>query len=62
MSRNEENIVNSIYKKVEEKGLMNEFYTQLNKMSTQPKHKWKSTSDKWEYALYRINGGKSKDK
>ena len=47
---------------MEEKGLLNEFYTQLNKMSTQSKHKWKSTSDKWEYALYRVDGGKSKDK
>lgn len=62
MSRNEENIIYNIYTEIESKGKKDEFFQQLNKMDKQTKHRFKSVKDKWEYALYRINGGEPKDK
>jgi len=45
-----------IYDRIEEKGLKNEFYEQLEKMKQQEKHKYKSVKDLWEYAYKRIIG------
>jgi hypothetical protein len=45
-----------IYNQVEEKGLKEEFYKQLDKMKHQDKHKYKSVKDLWEYAYKRIIG------
>jgi hypothetical protein len=49
-----------VYYEVEEKGLKDEFHKQLYKMKFQKKHRHKSVRENWEYALYRIKGGKSK--
>jgi hypothetical protein len=45
-----------IYEQVEEKGLRDQFYEQLDKMKQQDKHKYKSVKDLWEYAYRRITG------
>ena len=45
-----------IYNQVEEKGLKDEFYKQLDKMKQQDKHRYKSVKDHWEYAYRRIIG------
>ena len=46
-----------VYYEVENKGLKSEFNTQIDKMKSQDKHKYKSLKEKWEYALYRVKGG-----
>ena len=43
-----------IHTEVTKSGLWVEFNKQLKKMSSQEKHKWKTPSEKWEYALKRI--------
>lgn len=50
-----------VYYEVEKKGLNEEFHRQLHKMKSQSKHRHKSMKEKYEYALYRIKGGKSKE-
>ena len=49
-----------IHNIVVEEGLQKKFDIQLQKMSLQKKHK--SVKEKWDYALYRIKGGKSIEK
>ena len=51
-----------IYQIVDEEGLKPLFDMQLKKMAGQKKHKYKSVKEKWDYALYRIKGGKSVEK
>jgi len=51
-----------IHNIVVEEGLQNKFDIQLQKMSLQEKHRFKSVKEKWDYALYRIKGGKSIEK
>ena len=51
-----------IHNIVVEEGLQKKFDIQLQKMSLQKKHKFKSVKEKWDYALYRIKGGKSIEK
>ena len=54
MSSQTENILMEVYQEVEKNNLREKFNKQLTKMSTQPKHKWKSISEKYEYTLMRI--------
>ena len=51
-----------IYQIVDEEGLKPLFDIQFKKMAGQKKHKYKSVKEKWDYALYRIKGGKSVEK
>tara|TARA_R110002073_G_scaffold327811_1_gene508661 strand:- start:397 stop:561 length:165 start_codon:yes stop_codon:yes gene_type:complete len=50
-----------IYLEVEKKGIKNKFEEQCKKMQSQEKHKHKTVAEKWEYALYRVRGGVSKE-
>ena len=61
MSRNTEDTLYEIHTEVTQSGLRDKFDKQLKKMSKQPKHKWKTVCEKWEYALKRIkeDNGKS---
>ena len=43
-----------IHSSIEEKGLQNEFQSQIQKMLTQDKHKHKSTKEMWEYAHHKV--------
>ena len=60
MGINTEDILYEVYNEVNNKGLRPQFEKQLSKMKDQDKHKYKTVSERWEYALYRIKGGKSK--
>ena len=52
-----EDILNEVYEEVQNNGMREDFDEQINKMRHQEKHKFKTVSEKWEYALYRIKGG-----
>jgi len=54
MTRQQEDTMFEIHTEVTKSGLWGEFNKQLKKMSSQEKHKWKTPSEKWEYALKRI--------
>ena len=54
MSSQTEDTMYEIHTEVTQSGLRDKFDKQLKKMSTQPKHKWKTVCEKWEYALKRI--------
>ena len=54
MTSQDEYILNEIHTEVTQSKLWPKFNAQLKKMSTQPKHKWKSPAERWEYALNRI--------
>ena len=54
MSSQVEDTLYAIHTEVTQSGLKSKFDKQLKKMSTQPKHKWKTICEKWEYALKRI--------
>ena len=54
-----EDAIMDIFLEIENMGLEEKFYQQLSKMKSQNKHKYKSVKDNWEYALYRVKGGKS---
>mgnify|MGYP003136754345 CR=1 FL=1 len=54
MSRQTEDTMYEIHTELTESGLWPKFNKQLKKMSTQPKHKWKTAVERWEYALNRI--------
>ena len=54
MTRQTEDTMYEIHTEVTESKLWNEFNAQLKKMNTQEKHKWKSSVERWEYALKRI--------
>tara|TARA_B100000780_G_C20975791_1_gene389744 strand:- start:332 stop:508 length:177 start_codon:yes stop_codon:yes gene_type:complete len=55
-----EDTLNEIYYEVADKGLKVKFDAQIIRMKDQDKHKYKTATEKWEYALYRIKGGESK--
>ena len=57
-----EDTMHEVYNEVESGGLRGEFDKQVSRMKGQDKHKFKTVCEKWEYALYRIKGGKSLDK
>ena len=59
MTSNQEDTLMSIHTEVTQSNLWEEFNAQLKKMQSQEKHKWKDVCERWEYALYRIKGGKS---
>jgi len=48
-----------IYQIVEKEGLRPLFDKQLEKMAYQDKHRYKTSKERWDYALYRIKGGES---
>jgi len=48
-----------IYQTVEKKGIRSKFDKQLDKMSLQEKHKYKTPVERWEYALMRVTQSKS---
>ena len=54
MTRQTEDTIYAIHTELTESKLWSKFNAQLKKMSTQPKHKWKSSVERWEYALKRI--------
>ena len=56
MSLTHEDRLMEVYLEVERLKIKDKFDKQLNKMSTQEKHRWKSTPEKWEYALDRVKG------
>jgi len=60
MSQTEDSLFD-IYNTIIKEKLLPEFNKQTKKMEKQNKHQYKSTLEKWEYALYRIRGGKSKN-
>ena len=49
-----EDIYWEITESINKKGLKEEFNAQLKKMSTQDKHRYKETRDKWEYAYNKV--------
>jgi|TARA_R110000796_G_scaffold153092_1_gene269498 hypothetical protein len=53
---NSEDTINEVYYEVDRLGLKKEFDKQVKKMITQDKHKFKSSAEKWEYALYKVKG------
>jgi len=55
----QEDLLVEMYNEVERGNLRNKFEKQLKNMESQEKHKYKSVVERWEYALYRIKGGKS---
>jgi hypothetical protein len=63
MTSNQEYVMMDIYNKVHsDKKLLTKWNKQIKKMNSQDKHKYKNVCEQWEYALYRIQGGKSKEK
>jgi len=54
VSKQTEDIMYEIYQEVTQNGLREKFDTQIKKMHSQDKHKWKTACEKWEYALNRI--------
>tara|TARA_B100001769_G_C21748434_1_gene410097 strand:+ start:128 stop:298 length:171 start_codon:yes stop_codon:yes gene_type:complete len=54
MTRQQEDTMYEIYMEVEKLGLRKKFDKQMEKMSTQSKHKWKDICEKQEHALRRI--------
>tara|TARA_R110001592_G_scaffold129132_1_gene341441 strand:+ start:761 stop:949 length:189 start_codon:yes stop_codon:yes gene_type:complete len=50
-----------IYQTIKDEGLKKKFDQQTKKMESQNKHKYKNVLERWEYALYRVKGGPSKD-
>ena len=50
-----------VYLEVTQNKLQNKFKKQLNRMKNQSKHQYKSIAERYEYALYRIKGGESKE-
>ena len=54
MSKQTEDTMYAIHTELTESKLWGKFNAQLKKMNTQPKQKWKSSVERWEYALKRI--------
>ena len=54
MTKQTEDTLYTIYTELTESKLWDAFNTQIKKMQTQSKHKWKTPVEKWEYALRRI--------
>ena len=60
MTSNQEDTLIYVHTEVTQSNLWPEFNAQLEKMSYQPKHKWKTTAERWEYALSKVKGGSPK--
>jgi hypothetical protein len=56
-----EDRLNDVFEEVQSLNVKNKFDEQLKKMQYQDKHKYKRPHEKWEYALYRVKGGESKE-
>lgn len=56
-----EDILLEIYYEVEKSNLKDKFDKQIKKMKSQDKHKYKTVAERWDYALYRVKGGSSKE-
>ena len=54
MTKQTEDTLYTIYTELTESKLWDKFNTQLKKMDTQKKHKYKDVCERWEYALRRI--------
>ena len=54
MTKNEEDLLFSIYEEIENDNLRKKFNKQLKKMESQEKHNHKTVCETWEYALKRI--------
>ena len=54
MTKNEEDLLFSIYEEIERDNLRKKFNKQLKKMESQEKHNHKTVCETWEYALKRI--------
>ena len=54
MTRQTEDTMYAIHTELTESGLWEKFYKQIKKMETQPKHKWKTVCESWEYAFNKI--------
>jgi hypothetical protein len=54
MTKNEEDLLFSIYEEIEKDNLRKKFNKQLKKMESQEKHNHKTVCETWEYALKRI--------
>jgi len=54
MSKQTEDTMYAIHTELTESKLWSKFNAQLKKMDKQPKHKWKTSVERWEYALRRI--------
>tara|TARA_Y100000361_G_scaffold90598_1_gene80612 strand:+ start:280 stop:453 length:174 start_codon:yes stop_codon:yes gene_type:complete len=54
MSKQTEDTMYEIHTELTQSKLWSKFNTQLKKMESQKKHKWKTTCERWEYALQQI--------
>ena len=54
MSKWQEDLLYDITMSIKRKGIRKEFNKQLKKMDKQVEHKYKSVSEKWEYAYNKI--------
>ena len=54
MSRHTEDTMYEIHTALTESKLWDAFNTQIKKMRTQNKHKYKSSSERWEYAYNKV--------
>lgn len=54
MTSNQEDTMYEIHTELDKLNLHKEFKTQLKKMCTQKKHKWKELCEKWEYAFNKV--------
>ena len=54
MTRQTEDTMYAIHTELTESGLWDKFNKQLKKMDKQPKHKWKTVCESWEYAFNKI--------
>ena len=54
MSRQTEDTMYAIHTELTQIGLKDKFDKQLQKMLKQPKHKWKTPVEKWEYAYNKV--------
>ena len=61
MSSQVEDTLYEIHTEVTQSGLKSKFNKQLKKMRAQSKHKYKTSSERWEYAFNKVkkNNGQS---
>ena len=57
-----EDLYYEIKESIDKHGLKKEFEEQLKKMSSQDKHKYKDTRDRWNYAKIKVIENKEKEK
>ena len=54
MTSNQEDTMYIIHTEVEKLNISKKFHSQVEKMHTQDKHKWKDMCEKWEYAFNKV--------